>query len=236
MKKVLQTLGSVLTTILVVFTVFIMIFTIVSFNTVGKQEATIMGYKPNIVLTDSMQGVFNVGDIVVSKVVDTATIQPGDVITFYSSDPVNYGEVITHKVKDLTQHNGELAFVTYGTTTGEEDAYPAISSDVLGKYQFRIPKLGYLFQFLKQPAGYFTIILIPFLILIGMQAFKFFKLVKQYRKEQQETLEEQRAEMESERLKAQEMMDELNRLRAQLGEQIGENAPAPVAEEPPSES
>ena len=112
MKKVLQTLGSVLTTILVVFTVFIMIFTIVSFNTVGKQEATIMGYKPNIVLTDSMQGVFNVGDIVVSKVVDTATIQPGDVITVYSSDPVNYGEVITHKVKDLTQHNGELAFVT----------------------------------------------------------------------------------------------------------------------------
>ncbi|MBR4868587.1 MAG: signal peptidase I [Clostridia bacterium] len=235
MKKVLKVLGSVFTTLLVVFTVFVMIFTIVSFNTVGKQESTILGYKPNIVLTDSMQGVFRVGDIVVSKHVDPKTIKEGDVITFNSIDPASYYEVITHKVKAVTQHEGQLAFTTYGTTTGDVDPYPALSSEVQGIYKFRIPKLGYLFQFLKKPAGYFTIILIPFLLLIGMQAVKFFKLVKQYRKEQQEVLEEQRAEMETERLKAQEMMDELNRLRAQLGDS-GDTPPAPSSEEAPPEA
>ena len=41
-------------------------------------------------------------------------------------------------------------------------------SDVLGKYQFSIAKLGTFFQFLKTPKGYICCILIPFLLLIGI--------------------------------------------------------------------
>ncbi len=230
MKKFMKVLTSMVTTIIVVFTVFIMLFTVISFNTVGKEDATLLGYKPNIVLTDSMQGVFSVGDIAVSKTVDPETLQVGDVITFRSIDPDMYQEIITHKISKIDTYKGELAFVTYGTTTGAEDAYPVPASQVLGKYSFHLPKMGYFFNFLKTPTGYFSIILIPFLLLIGIQAVKFFKLVKKYRAEQQEELEAQRNEMEAERAKAQEMMDELARLRAQLTDQTGETPAAePVA-------
>ncbi len=214
-KKVL----SVLTTVLVVFTVFIMIFTVVSFNTVGKSQATIMGYKPNAVVSPSMSPVINAGDISVCKVVDATTLKPGDIITFYSVDPSIYGQVNTHRITEITTNqNGELSFITKGDANEDVDPYLALSSNVIGLHQFRIPWVGHLFVFLKQPVGYFTIILIPFLLLIGIHVFKFVTLMRQYRAEQQGLLEEQRAEMENERLKAQEMMEELSRLRAQLGD------------------
>ena len=65
-------------------------------------------------------------------------------------------------------------------------------------------------------------------------------MVKKYRSEQQEELEAQRSEMEAERAKAQEMMDELARLRAQLGgtpadggsEEPPAQQPVPVSEAP----
>ncbi|MBR3844855.1 MAG: signal peptidase I [Clostridia bacterium] len=249
MKKFLKVLMSIVTTIIVVFTVFVMLFTVISFNTVGKEDATLLGYKPNIVLTDSMRGAytvnaatseivaneteeggFTVGDIAVSKTVDPETLNVGDIITFRSIDPNNYQEIITHKIAKIDTYKGELAFVTFGTTTGVEDAYPVPASQVLGKYSFHLPKMGYFFQFLKTPTGYFSIILIPFLLLIAIQAVKFFRLVKKYRSEQQEELNAQRNEMEAERAKAQEMMDELARLRAQLSDQgDGQPAEQPVA-------
>ena len=38
-----------------------------------------------------------------------------------SLNPENYGEVVTHKIRTLTQDDkGAPGFITYGTTTGED--------------------------------------------------------------------------------------------------------------------
>ena len=138
MKKALSIAGKILTILIAVFSVGIMIFTIVSVNTIGK-DAALFGYKPYIVTSNSMQDTFQAGDLTVSKQVDPAALEPGDIVTFRSIDPVNYGQVVTHKIKSITTYEGEPAFVTYGTTTGVEDAYPVPFSQVLGQYQFRLP-------------------------------------------------------------------------------------------------
>lgn len=216
MKKALHIAGKVATGLVLAFTVFVMIFTIISVNTVGKEEASFLGYKPNIVLSDSMQDTFAVGDLEISKKVDVNTLEVGDIITFQSIDPNNYGSVVTHKIREITTYEGEPAFVTYGTTTGVDDAYPVPFDNVIGEYQFRLPKMGYFFQFLKTPAGYFTIILIPFLLLIALQAVKFIRLAKQYKAEQQAEIAAQKAEVEAQRQEAQQMKEELERLRAQM--------------------
>ena len=187
MKKALSIAGKILTILIAVFSVGIMIFTIVSVNTIGK-DAALFGYKPYIVTSNSMQDTFQAGDLTVSKQVDPASLEPGDIVTFRSIDPVNYGQVVTHKIKSITTYEGEPAFVTYGTTTGVEDAYPVPFSQVLGQYQFRLPGMGNFFYFLKSTAGYVTVILLPFLILIILQAVKFFKLVGQYKEEQRAEL------------------------------------------------
>lgn len=228
MKKALSIAGKILTILIAVFSVGVMIFTIVSVNTIGK-DAALFGYKPYIVTSNSMQDTFQAGDLTVSKQVDPATLEPGDIVTFRSIDPVNYGQVVTHKIKSITTYEGEPAFVTYGTTTGVEDAYPVPFSQVLGQYQFRLPGMGNFFYFLKSTAGYVTVILLPFLILIILQAVKFFKLVGQYKEEQRAELNTERAQLQAEREETQRMKQELERLRAQLGE----NAPPKTEPEAP---
>ena len=191
MKKALSIAGRVLTILLLIFAVFVMVFTVISVSTVGKADADFLGFKPNIVLSDSMQDTFAVGDLEVSRKVDPESLAAGDIITFRSIDPANYGSVITHKIREITHYEGGLAFVTYGTTTGVDDAYPVPADKVLGKYVFRLPKMGYFFEFLRTTAGYVTVILLPFLVLIGLQLFRFVRLARQYKAEQREELANQ---------------------------------------------
>lgn len=229
MKKALNIAGKVVTGLVLAFTVFVMIFTVISVNTLNREDASLFGYKPYIVLSDSMRDTFAVGDMSVSKTVEPETLEPGDIITFKSIDPVNYGSVVTHKIREITTHEGEPAFVTYGTTTGVNDAYPVPFDNVIGEYQFRLPKMGYFLEFLRTPAGYFTIILIPFLVLIALQAVKFIRLARQYKAEQQAEIAAQKAEVEAQRQETQQMKEELERLRAQM---TGD-APAEIAEKTP---
>lgn len=217
MKKALEIFGRIFTAIVLVFSICVMIFTIVSVNTIGK-DADLFGYKPYIVRSDSMQGVFEAGDLTVSKAVDAGTLQPGDIITFKSIDPDNFDEIVTHKIREITEYEGQPAFVTYGIATGVDDSYPVPFDHVVGAYQFRLPKMGYFFEFLKSPAGYFTVILIPFLILIALQAVRFFKLVRLYKEEQQAELDAQRAELNAKTQETQKIMEELEQLKAQLKE------------------
>lgn len=217
MKKVLNIIEKIVTAIIVAFTVFVMIFTIISFNTVGK-DRMLFGYKPYIVLSDSMSGVFDVGDIVVSKQTDVSELKEGDIISFRSIDPNNYDTVVTHKIKGETEYEGQKAFVTYGVSTGIEDEYSVPADRIIGEYQFRLPKMGYFFQFLKTPMGYFVFIFIPFMLLIGSEAVRFFKLWKQYKAEQAAMLEEQKTIVEEQKAESEEMKEEIKRLKAQLPE------------------
>ena len=213
MKKFLKVLLRIFEVLLIIFTVCVMIFTIVSVSTVEKDDRSILGYRMYIVLSDSMQDTFEVGDMIVSGPVDVNELKPGDIISFKSSDPSNYGTVVTHKIREISTTDGELSFVTYGTTTGANDAYPALASDVLGEYSFRLPKMGYVFEFLKTPLGYFTIIFIPFFLLLLVQGVRFFKLMARYKTEQREVLEKQKDEIEQQRLINQKMQMELELLR-----------------------
>lgn len=210
MKKAGHIIGKVLAVLILFFSIFVMIFTIISVNTVGKEKG-IFGYNPYIVLSDSMKGVFDVGDIVISKETDTASLAEGDIISFKSIDPNNYDTVVTHKIKSITTYEGEKAFITYGVNTGVEDAYPVPTDRVIGEYKFRLPKMGYFFQFLKTPMGYFVLIFLPFMLLIVSEAAHFLKLLKQYKTEQA-----------AERAKSAEMKEEIERLKAQLEEKQNE--------------
>ena len=226
MKKALHIIGRVLTTLILIFSIFIMIFTVLSVTMVNKENATLFGYKPYIVLSDSMNTEFQVGDMAISKQVDPSTLKPGDIITYRSIDPANYGEMVTHKIREETTYEGKPAFITYGTTTGVDDTYPALQENIFGKYVFHLPKMGYFFQFLKSTAGYITLILIPFLLLIILQSVKFVRLFRQYKREQMEEVDTQKAEAQAqleearkEREKTEAMLAEMERLRARLEDQ-----------------
>lgn len=208
MKRALSVASEVFCILLLVLSVGMLVFTLVSVRAVG-QKGTVLGYRVDSVLSDSMGDVFQAGDAVVSKQVDPATLEPGDIITFESIDPDNSGKVFTHRIRSITTYEGEPAFVTYGTATGNDDSYPVPFDNVMGKYMGAIPNLGEFLLYFKTPQGYVTVVLIPFLLLMFFQLMHFIKLFREYQKEKSAATHQQLEQMQS----------ELERLRAQVSAQ-----------------
>ena len=232
-KKIIEVVKTVFTWIVVAFAVCIMIFTLVSVNTFDKNERNLFGFKFFVVQTDSMAKTdFKAGDIVIAKEVkDLRELKAGDIITFISESSHNYGETVTHKIREVTKDtDGSIAFVTYGTTTDTDDE--ALATIVVGKYVGNIPNLGAFFLFLKTTPGYIICILIPFLILIISQGINCIQLFRRYKQEQTAELEAERAKIEEERAESQRMMAELLELKRQLAGQSAvqvTDTPAPAA-------
>ena len=233
MRKTLNIIKNILVWTIFAIAAFMMVFTIISVNTFDQNNRSLFGYKAFTVRTDSMKATdFDAGDLVFTKTVDPATLVEGDIIAFISQDDEFYGETITHKIRAKTvDANGNDAFITYGTTTGDDDKVPVAHAFVLGKYVGKIPNVGTFFLFLKQPIGYIICIFVPFLLLILYQGIVCIQLFRRYKREQMMELEAEKEKIDEERRAAAEMMKELQELKAQLAA----NA-APAAEKSVSEN
>ena len=222
-KKVFNIVKTVFTWIVVVFAVGMMIFTIISTTTLNRNDRSLFGYKMFIVLSDSMsiseqdttaedrEGVhFNAGDLIFSKELDNeglAQLQAGDVITFQSQGGDNFGEVVTHKIREVTRTaEGKLGFVTYGINTNTNDETIVDSDFVLGKYSGKIAKLGKFLEFQKSTVGYIVCIFVPFVILIILQGIKSIRLFRAYKKEQHAEMDAEKAEIAAQKAETEKMM------------------------------
>jgi len=120
------------------------------------------GYKPFIVLSNSMYPAIETGDLVVVKEVsDANTLQVKDVIAFRNKE----GKVITHRINAIDNNEG-LAFVTKGDNNNVEDSSKVKAEALEGKYLFRIPMLGSFAMFLQEPIGLLIFVVTPIAIFI----------------------------------------------------------------------
>lgn len=228
-KKVFSIISKIITVLVLVFTVFVVLFTVLATTSVGDGEPgrkALFGYKAYIVRSDSMHEQFAAGDIIFIKQTEVDAVYdlaPGTIITFNYFDPEDISEtkIVTHMIREKTVYDGQVAYITYGTTTGADDPYPALASRIIGTYSFRLPKMGYFFQFIRTPAGYVVVILIPFLFLIGLNLTHFIKLIVVYRREKQQQATEIQAAAEADRAEAQRLREEMEKLKAQLAARQG---------------
>jgi len=235
MKKAWKIISTALVWIVVVIAVLMMIFTIVSVNTFDRNDRNIFGFRCYIVLSDSMSATdFNAGDLVLVKEVDPTTLKEGDIIAYQSQNTDNYGATVTHKIRTKTMDtNGNPGFITYGTTTGVDDATVVTYPFILGKYQMALPKVGTFFQFMRTPQGYIICILIPFLLLIIRQGLSCVKVFRRYKAEQMAELQAEKDALEAQRKQSEEMMAQLLAMQQQMTMQ--NQKAAPPAQEAPAE-
>ena len=221
-KKALKITGNVLTVAVAILVVIMTVLTVFSmvFNRDGT--ASVFGVQAYVVQSDSMTPEFAAGDVIFSEEVNPEELVAGDIITFISRDSASYGQTITHCIRKVTTHNGELAFITYGIATGVDDGTPAAASDVLGRYVFRIAGLGSFFEFLKSVPGYIVCILLPFLAIIGLQIANIVSAVRAARPEKAAAAAAERSRVEA-------LEEEVARLRAQVGgASVGAQTPHPA--------
>ncbi|MBQ9968680.1 MAG: signal peptidase I [Oscillospiraceae bacterium] len=233
MKKALNVIKTTMICLIVALAVFMMIFTIVSVTTFNRNDRDLFGYKAYIVNSDSMAATdFAAGDLIFVKEVYVGDLVEGDIITFISQDAESYGEVVTHKIRSkAVDAQGNPGFVTYGTTTGADDAVIVTFPYVLGRYEFHLDGVGSFFNFLKTPQGYIVCIFVPFMLLILYQGINCIRLFRRYKKEQNEEIRAEKAKIEAEREEANKMMAELLELKAQLQQQQ-QGAPAEEPKQP----
>lgn len=227
MKKALNLIKTTLVWLVVALAIFMMIFTIVSVTTFNRNDRDLFGFRFYVVRSDSMAATdFNAGDLILVKETDPNSLEAGDIITFISQDSDSFGEIITHKIRERTvDANGNVGFITYGTTTGVDDKTVVTYMYILGKYESKIPYMGTFFNFLKTPQGYIVCIFVPFMLLILHQGINTVKLFRRYKGEQMEEMNAEKAKIEAERAENARMMEELLALKAQLEGKTKESPP-----------
>jgi len=125
---------------------------------------SIFGYKPMSVLSGSMRPLLEPGDMIVVKDIKPTDVSNGDVITY----KVDETTLVTHRVVNIVETNGEVMFETKGDANNTEDGGLVTSKQLVGALAFNIPKGGYLTSFVRSPYGFVLLILIPiFLLIIG---------------------------------------------------------------------
>lgn len=217
-KKILDVTQSILVWVLVAIALAMLIFTLIWTKVLDRTDASIFGFRMYIVTSDSMKKTdFDAGDLIFVKEVDPDSLDKDDIITFISQDKKSFGKTITHKIRSRTfDAEGNPGFITFGTTTDENDGTIVTYPYVLGQYQGHIANAGVFFDFLKSTEGYFVCIFFPFMLILLYEGVRFFQLFRKYKSEQMTEMQTEREKIAQERAANQKMLEELMALKAQL--------------------
>lgn len=168
MSESIQKKLNILVTALVVLSALICV--LLMGRIVQGKDAALFGFRFCSVLTGSMEPTIPVGATVVIREVDPNTLQEGDVITFVSRESSIYGNYNTHRIISVEQDAaGERCFITRGDANNAQDALPVQAADVQGKMVFcvRTDVFSNIWKFLCTKAGFFTVIVLPMMVLTG---------------------------------------------------------------------
>ena len=141
---------------------------IIKTNLNKNQIADVMGYKPFIVLSGSMEKIINIGDLAITKNIDSKKIKIGDVIAVRKDNIV-----ILHRVKEIHNDGDLLKFKTKGDNNNVADDFFVDSNLIEGVLYTKIPYLGSVLLFLSKPVGLVIIILVIIVISMGLYFINF---------------------------------------------------------------
>ena len=163
--KVLTVVGIVLCIILIPILIINCTLIVKSFT--SEDVPSVAGKLPLIVLTDSMYPVIESGDLIICQTEEAEKIAVGDVIAFF--DPAGNGStIVTHRVIEVTEEDGELAWRTKGDNNNTEDRLLVKESKLVAVYKgTRLAGFGNVALFMQTTPGLIVCVVLPILILVG---------------------------------------------------------------------
>jgi len=100
------------------------------------------------------------GDIIVIKPQPQYNLN--DVITFKEGAD----RIVTHRIIDIAQKSGTPEIATKGDANRSLDNDKITQSNIVGKVQFVVPKIGFLVAFTHTTPGLVVMIIIPVILLV----------------------------------------------------------------------
>ena len=163
--KVLTVIGTVLCVILIPILIINCILIVKSFT--SDEVPCVAGKLPLIVLTDSMYPEIQSGDLIICNTAEPEDIENGDVIAFF--DPAGNGStIVSHRVIEVTELNGETAWRTKGDNNNTEDLLLVTGDKLVAVYEgARLPGFGNVALFMQTTPGLIVCVVLPILLLVG---------------------------------------------------------------------
>lgn len=189
---------------LILVSVFVLLSVVL---TPAGQVPQVLGYSVFRVMTGSMEPEIREDSLLVVKKTPPEDIAPGDVISFFSPDPMLEGAVNTHRVVRIERENGRIRFITKGDANVIEDTYPVDASALVGRAVFKSYALGKTVSLLSNPLVFGTIILLPLLVILLMNLYRAVRIAADIAKKEEEeavrkALEEIKAKQNAEHKEA----------------------------------
>ncbi len=109
--------------------------------TVVWLAAGILGVRPMLIASRSMEPRLKLGDVVLAKPILVEEARPGNVILFHSDQGMT-----VHRVIKVTKLDGgkSVRLTTKGDANNEADERPVDSGSMVGRIVFVVPKVGWL--------------------------------------------------------------------------------------------
>lgn len=148
MKNTFKRAANTLTTCMVILTVVLAVLLV---------GVRLIGLKPYVVLSGSMEPEYHVGSLIYVKSVDYKTLQAGDNITYMISDDT----VVTHRIIEVLvdeEDPSTIRYFTQGIANEVPDGISVHYKNIIGKPVFSIPYLGYVSNYIQNPPGMYVAI------------------------------------------------------------------------------
>lgn len=199
-KKWIFKLFNAVAIALILVSVFVLLSVVL---TPAGQVPQVLGYSVFRVMTGSMEPEIREDSLLVVKKTPPEDIVPGDIISFFSPDPMLEGAVNTHRVARIEKENGRTQFITKGDANVIEDIYPTDASALVGRVVFQSYGLGKTVSLLSNPLVFGIIILLPLLVILLMNLYRAVRIAADIAKKEEEeavrkALEEIKAKQDAE--------------------------------------
>ena len=188
-NKILTVIGIIACVILV--PILVINLTLIAKSFLNKDQVpNVAGKLPLIVLTDSMYPEIESGDLIICKTEEPENIRVGDVISFF--DPAGNGtSIVTHRVMEVTEQDGLLAWRTKGDNNNTEDRLLVTEDKLVAIWHgTRLPGFGNVALFMQTTPGLLICCVCPVLLLVGYDLLRRKKLEKSQKQDTDALLKE----------------------------------------------
>ncbi len=158
----------------VVWIFVLLVIFVILVQRIFNNRVSIGSFRMFTVVTGSMEPVYKVGDVVISKEVDPSTINEGDDVVYLGEKNDFKDKIVTHRVIKIEDKDGEYYFTTKGVNNDYSD--PVISSNqIYGKVVYKPVVLSFLSGILNTKLGFYLLIFVPVAFLIFLEILDYIK-------------------------------------------------------------
>jgi signal peptidase len=138
----------------------------------------LVGWELVVVRGASMEPALPVGSLMFVEPVDPEAVGVGDIISYRVPDESESNVRVTHRVAEVLEQDGSVAFRTKGDANDEPDIRLVPAADLEGRVRWDIPHLGDIAQRVRTPAGFLGLMLVPGGIIILTEARNIFRQLR----------------------------------------------------------